>query len=73
MRWGERTRENNNKGQIMFYGLEVRILDFILFVMGNYWQILTLIVGRVVIGSDVSSGKRTWSSLGKQDWKLGDR
>lgn len=57
----------------MSYGLKVRTLDFILFVMGNYWQILTVIVGRVVIGSDVFSEKRTWSSLGEQDWKLGDR
>lgn len=41
--------------------------------MGNYWQILTAITGKEVIGSDVPFEKRTYSSLGEQDWKMGGK
>lgn len=38
-----------------------------------FWQILTANIGREVIGSDVPLEKRIWTSLGEQDWKLGDK
>lgn len=41
--------------------------------MGNYWQILTAIIGRAVIGPDATSEKRARSSLEGQDWTLGDK
>ena len=33
--------------------------------VGNYWQLLTAITGREVIGSYVPFEKRAWNSLGR--------